>query len=83
MIHSIHSKTCTEAWLSAVTWLAEQEDHFATNLLLEIETPALMTDSDQRVVNTVDSFLRKHDQLPVVTVAGTIFLGGDIQGLSG
>jgi hypothetical protein len=76
MIHSIHSKTCTEAWLSAVTWLAEQEGHTATNLLLEIATPALMTDSDQRVVNTVDAFLRKHQQLPVVTVAGTIFPAG-------
>ena len=76
MIHSIQSKTCTEAWLSAVAWLAEQEGYTATNLLLEIETPAVMTDSDQRVVNTVDTFLRKHEQLPVVTVAGTIFPAG-------
>jgi hypothetical protein len=35
-----------------------------------------MTDSDLRVVDTVDAFLRKRDKFPVVTVAGTIFPGG-------
>jgi hypothetical protein len=76
MIHTICAKTCVEAWLGAVTWLAEQEKYTAKNLLLEIATPRLMTDADSRVFGIVDAFLRKNDQLPVVTVAGTIFPAG-------
>jgi hypothetical protein len=76
MIHTIHTKTCVEAWLDAVTWLADQDNFTAKNLLLEIATPQLMTDADSRVFRTVDAFLRMQDQLPVVTVAGTIFPAG-------
>jgi hypothetical protein len=62
--------------LNAAFWLVEQEGYSAKNLLLEIDRPASMTSSDERIVETVDNFLRQQDHLPVVSVAGTIFPAG-------
>ena len=76
MIHVISAKTCTEAWLSAAELLFEQEGHETHSMVLDIERPLEMTASDRRVYEELDLFLREHDQLPVVTVAGTIFPGG-------
>lgn len=76
MIHSVEAKTCPEAWLNAADYLLEQEDYSTHSMILDIDTPILMTPEDFRVFDQVDQFLRNHNRFPLVTIAGTIFPGG-------
>lgn len=76
MIHHIEAKTCPEAWLKAADCLLKQEDYTTHSMILDIETPLMMTAADFFIFDQVDEFLRKHKRFPVVTVAGTIFPGG-------
>ncbi len=77
MIHPIEAKTCVEAWLKAANLLAQLPDRCAYNVILDIEDPFQMTESDQRVVQRVDEFLAGHDADPLSTVAATIFPASD------
>lgn len=69
-------------WVAAVKYL-EANKRQATNLVLEMDTPTLVTKADQQVLATVDQQLRKHSaahpehpDLTINTVAGTIFPQG-------
>lgn len=59
-------------WLAAVQHLEAhgRRDH---NVLLEIADPTALTAGDRAAVAVVDEMLRKHCDLSVQTVAGTIF----------
>lgn len=59
-------------WLDAVEQLAVS-GHRCRNLLLEIETPVVVTPEDRAVIALIDPVLSAHDLPPVMTVAGTIF----------
>jgi hypothetical protein len=76
VIHHIEARTCPEAWLRAADCLLKQEDHATHSMILDIETPWVMTVADFLIFDRVDEFLRKHERFPLVTVAGTIFPGG-------
>jgi hypothetical protein len=76
LIHHVEAKTCPEAWLAASQYLLTQPDFAAHSVILGIETPIAMKPADFRLFDEVDKFLRKHDEQPVVTVAGTIFPAG-------
>lgn len=76
MIHHMEAKTCPETWLKAADYLLKQEDYATHSMILDIETPVVMTAGDFRVFDQVDQFLRNHKRFPLVTVAGTIFPGG-------
>jgi hypothetical protein len=62
-------------WLAAMEYL-EANGRRARNLVLEIDDPTLITTEDRAVVAAVDEALRKHADLSVLTVAGTIFPQG-------
>lgn len=74
MVHVISADTCPEAWVKAVTHLRKQKEQY--NLIVEIADSEKMTSSDFVICKNVDEFLREHDKLPLITVAGTIFPGG-------
>jgi hypothetical protein len=61
------------AWLKAVEYLLDQPRREAYDLVLGIESPRDMTPGDFKVFDLVDGFLRKTKQLPLTTIAGTIF----------
>lgn len=62
-------------WLAAVKYL-QANSRRARNLLLEIDQPRLLDDSDRKAIALVDAALRQHADLSVLTVAGTIFPQG-------
>lgn len=72
MIHPIAAKTCADAWLQAANLLAGMADKCAYNVILDIEQPIAVTSVDQRIVETVDRFLKKNEADPLATVAATI-----------
>jgi len=76
VIHHIEGKTCPEAWLNAADYLLKQDDYTAHSMILDIDTPVVMSPADFRVFDQVDQFLRDHKRFPLITVAGTIFPGG-------
>jgi hypothetical protein len=76
MIHYVEAKTCPEAWLNAADYLLQQEDYSTYSMILDVESPVVMTPADFRIFDQVDHFLRNHKRYPLVTVAGTIFPGG-------
>jgi hypothetical protein len=75
LTRTINARTCPEAWLNAFEFLSTQPEHEFYNLILAIESPALMTPQDFRLHDLVDTFLRSHNEEPIATVAGTIFPG--------
>lgn len=77
MIHPIAAKTCADAWLQAANLLAGMADKCAYNVILDIEQPIAVTSVDQRIVETVDRFLKKNEADPLATVAATIFPASD------
>jgi hypothetical protein len=62
-------------WLAAAKHL-QAHGRRARNLVLEIDHPQLLTAEDQSAIAAVDAALRKHADLSVLTVAGTIFPQG-------
>lgn len=62
------------AWLAAAAYL-EQNGRRVRNMMVEIETPSIVTAADKDVVARVDEALRQRPKSPtsVLTVAGTIF----------
>jgi hypothetical protein len=73
LIHPIHTESCTKAWLEGVEYLLAQPDREAYNLILGINSPREMAPVDFAIFDLVDGFLRETNQLPITTVAGTIF----------
>jgi hypothetical protein len=73
LIYPIHAESCPAGWLEAVEYLLEQPNREAYNLVLGIASPREMAPADFEVFDLVDAFLRQTGQLPITTVAGTIF----------
>lgn len=73
LIHSIQAKSCPAAWLAATEYLLDQPSREAYDLVLGVETPGEMTPDDFKIFDLVDGFLRSTKQLPLITIAGTIF----------
>ena len=59
-------------WMAALDHLEQHKGRYR-NLLLEIETPDVVTKADRAVIDLVDPVLRRHGKTNVMTVAGTIF----------
>jgi hypothetical protein len=66
-------QTCVQAWLAAVTAVHNMNGHEAYNVVIDIENPLERIEGDEQVIELLDSFLRSHDEYPVVTVINTIF----------
>ena len=64
-------QSCARAWVEAATAIAAAGEGY--NVVIDIEDPVNMDEYDDAVIRHVDSFLREHDQHPVITVANTIF----------
>lgn len=62
-------------WLAAAKHL-QANGRRARNLVLEIDHPKVLTAEDQHAITVVDTALRQHADLSVLTVAGTIFPQG-------
>jgi hypothetical protein len=73
LIHVIEAESCPEAWLLSVEYLLGQPQREAYDLVLGIRSPHQMSPEDFRIFDLVDGFLRRSKQLPITTVAGTIF----------
>jgi hypothetical protein len=73
LIHSIQAESCPAAWLAATEYLLNQPSREAYDLVLGVESPRDMTSDDFKIFDLVDEFLRKTKQLPLTTIAGTIF----------
>jgi hypothetical protein len=73
LIKTIQAESCPRTWLAAVEYLLSLDKRERYNLTLGVESPEEMTPVDFRIHDLVDDFLRAHDQLPLATVAGTIF----------
>lgn len=69
----IESSTCIQAWLAAVQHLITQPERRDYNVILEVADPITVTDSDNRIYDRLDSFLKQRDGVPLSTVANTIF----------
>lgn len=65
------------AWLAALAHL-DQNGWRVRNMMVEIETPSIVTAADKHVVALVDAALRQRPKNPtsVITIAGTIFPQG-------
>jgi hypothetical protein len=70
---TIQAESCPRAWLEAVEHLLSLDKYERYNLTLAIEAPHKMAPIDFRIHDLVDGFLRVRDQMPLTTVAGTIF----------
>src|ERR1700742_3112725 len=70
---TIQAESCPRTWLAGVEYLLSLDKRERYNLTLAVESPEEMTPADFRIHDLVDDFLRAHDQLPLATVAGTIF----------
>jgi len=72
MTKMISGNRVVPVWLEALEHL-ERNHQRDRNLLLEIEAPAELTQSDRAVIDLVDPVLRARRGTSVLTVAGTIF----------
>ncbi len=75
-IHPVEAPTLSDAWLEAVRTILNSRGTRLDNLIVSIEHPSALNASDRVVCDTVDSFLRSKDLLPLITVANTILPGG-------
>ena len=72
-IHTVIAKSCPIAWLEGVEYLLERPHREAYNLILGVQSPREMAPADFQIFDLVDAFLRQTGQLPITTVAGTVF----------
>ena len=73
LVHNIQAETCPVVWLEAVEYLLRLPNREAYNLILGVGSPQEMTPRDFKIFDLVDSFLREAKQLPLTSIAGTIF----------
>ena len=76
LIHSVEADSTVDAWIASLEELLASGNSSTYNLVVGIRNPVTLSDADQLVCQKVDSFLRAHKSLPVITVANTIFPGG-------
>jgi hypothetical protein len=72
MAKIVHGDRIVPVWMAALDHLEQHKGRYR-NLLLEIETPDVVTKADRAVIDLVDPVLRRHGKTNVMTVAGTIF----------
>jgi hypothetical protein len=65
-------KSCAQAWVAAASELIDHEDE-TYNVVIDVEDPLTHDEKDNAIITLVDSFLRQHDEEPIITVANTIF----------
>lgn len=68
-------KTLAKTWLAAAQYLRLQPHQEVFDLVLEIETPAVVDERDRHIQSVVDRHFREHQMHPLFTVAETIFPG--------
>lgn len=73
LIKTIQAESCPRTWLGAVEHLLSLHKYERYNLSLVVESPLKLAPVDIRICEVVDEFLKEHDQMPLTTVAGTIF----------
>lgn len=67
-------RTCAAAWLEATSTVNGKPRHEAHNVIVGVAEPLSETETDSRVVDIVDSFLRNaQGAMPIQSVANTIF----------
>jgi hypothetical protein len=76
IIHSVEDKTCTSTWLSACDLLAAQADQTLYTLVLGVESPAAVTSEEFHMHDVLNAFLTARDQLPLSSIANTLFPAG-------
>lgn len=64
---------CASAWREAVRLVDQKPNHEFNNVIIDVENPTARATLSDPTVAIVDSFLRKHDEKPIETVANTIF----------
>ncbi|WBY00526.1 hypothetical protein PE066_13735 [Ramlibacter tataouinensis] len=72
MAHLISEQRIVPTWVAAIRLLHKQGPQLR-NIVLEMESPTLITDEDRTVLDSVDSAVRTHADVSVKTVAATIF----------
>ena len=76
IIHVIEETTCTSTWLKACELLAGQEDKTLYTLILGVHEPAVVTSEEFRMHDVLNEFLVSKDQLPLSSIANTLFPAG-------
>jgi len=76
LVHPVESVHLVDAWISSVEKLLEERSASLFNLVVGIQDPVTLTESDQMACFAVDKFLKAKKSLPLITVANTIFPGG-------
>jgi len=67
------SQSIYGAWLQAAEHLLGIDEDSDYNLILDIQAPLGFSESDKKIRDIVDSFLIRHKEQPLDTVADTIF----------
>jgi len=65
--------SCAAAWLEAVRAVNAEPGHEAHNVIVDVAEPLTQSPADRRVMDLADAFLRRHDAMPLQSVANTIF----------
>lgn len=73
LIHPFQAESCPRAWLRGVEYLLSVPKRQAYNVVLAVESPFDLTPDDDKACKLVDKFLRRREEDPLSTVAGTIF----------
>jgi hypothetical protein len=76
IIHVIKETTCTSTCLKACELLAEQEDKTLFTLILGVLEPACVRSEELRMHDVLNEFLVSKDQLPLSSIANTLFPAG-------
>ncbi|MEP1231288.1 MAG: hypothetical protein ABJG88_11480 [Litorimonas sp.] len=72
-IKLIEGDTIPEVWMKAVRFLSDRRGREFFDLILHIKKPTVVNKADVETIKNVEKFLKKHDGMPVATVAETIF----------
>ena len=66
-------RTCASAWLEAASAVNAAHGHEAYNVIMDIAEPLIETTIDRKIMDLVDSLLINHGEIPLQSVANTIF----------
>jgi hypothetical protein len=72
MAHLICQERIVPTWVAAIR-LLHKEGPQLRNIVLEVQSPTLITGEDRTVLDSVDAAVRAHADVSVKTVAATIF----------
>jgi hypothetical protein len=76
IIHTVEETSCTSTWLKACELLAEQDDETLYTLILGVHQPDIVTPEDFRMHDVLNDFLVSNEQLPLSSIANTLFPAG-------